>query len=206
MKSRISAVVSATLCAVGVSTAGTAVAQQSTPPPARDSFNMPYQSGFWGTAGLSFGRAKLHAPCPAGAACDLRDNTSWRAFVGGKFNNIIGGEVGLMDLGDYGRGGGQTTARGLDLTLVAGVPLPVGPNSSIYGKLGAAYIRTNVSGPTGLTEGKESGWGPRVGIGAQFGFTQNWAVRFDADRYRVQFPGSNQNIDTYMIGAQYSFR
>jgi OOP family OmpA-OmpF porin len=204
MKSGSFALTSLAAFVIGSGAIGSALAQQS-PPPAR-SFNMPYQSGFWGTAGLSFGRAKLHAPCPAGAACDLRDNTSWRAFVGGRFNNIVGGEIGLMDLGDYGRGGGQTTARGLDLTLVAGVPIPAGQNSSIFGKLGAAYIRTNVAGPTGLTEGKESGWGPRVGIGAQFGFTQNWAVRFDVDRYRVQFPDTNHNIDTYMIGAQYSFR
>jgi opacity protein-like surface antigen len=90
---------------------------------------------------------------------------------------------------------------------VAGFPLPVGQNTSIFGKLGTSYIRTNVSGgAAGLSTGRESGWGPRVGIGAQLGITQNWAVRLDADRYRVQFPGSNQNIDTYMIGAQYSFR
>jgi opacity protein-like surface antigen len=195
------------IAALGLGSSSIAFSQQTNPPPARDSFTMPYQSGFWGHAGLSVGRAKLHANCPAGATCDLRDNSSWRIFGGGKFNNTFGAEVGLMDLGDFERGGGHTTARGLDLTLVAGFPLPVGQNTSIFGKLGTSYIRTNVSGgAAGLSTGRESGWGPRVGIGAQLGITQNWAVRLDADRYRVQFPGSNQNIDTYMIGAQYSFR
>jgi opacity protein-like surface antigen len=163
---------------------------------------MPYQSGFWGTAGLSLGRTKLHAPCPGGADCDLRDN-AWRAHVGGKFNNIIGAEVGLLDLGDWSRGGGNTKVRGVDLALIAGVP--IGQNASVFGKFGGAYMRTNVSG-TGLTTGKESGWGPKLGIGAQIGLTQNWAVRLDADRYRIDVPGSTQNVDSFMVGAQYSFR
>lgn len=193
------------LAALALGFSNLAFSQQANPPPPRDSLAMPYQSGFWGNAGLSLGRAKLHAPCPAGASCDLRDNAAWRAFVGGKFNNIVGAEVGLMDLGDFERGGGHTTARGLDLAVVAGVPIPVGQNSSVFGKLGAAYVRTNVSG-TGLTTGRESGWGPRIGVGASIGITQNWAVRLDADRYRVDLPGSTQNIDTYMVGAQYSFR
>jgi opacity protein-like surface antigen len=194
------------IAALGAGFSSFAFSQQTSPPPARDTFTMPYQSGFWGHAGLSVGRAKLHADCPAGAACDLRDNSSWRVFGGGKFNNMFGAEAGLMDLGDFERGGGHTTARGLDLALVAGFPLPVGQNSSIFGKLGTSYIRTNVGG-TGLKTGKESGWGPRVGVGVQLGVTQNWAARLDADRYRVEFPGSSkQNIDTYMIGAQYSFR
>jgi opacity protein-like surface antigen len=198
--------VAMSIAALGVGFSSVAFSQQSNPPPARDTLNMPYQSGFWGHAGASVGRAKLHADCPAGASCDLRDNSAWRVFGGGKFNNTFGAEIGLMDLGDFERGGGHTTARGLDLALVAGFPLPVGQNSSIFGKLGTSYIRTNVDG-AGLRTGKESGWGPRIGAGAQLGVTQNWAVRLDADRYRVEFPGSNkQNIDTYMIGAQYSFR
>jgi opacity protein-like surface antigen len=196
--------VAMSVAALGVGLSSAAFSQTNAPP-ARDGLNMPYQSGFWGNAGLSVGRAKLHANCPAGATCDLRDNSSWRVFAGGKFNNMFGAEVGLMDLGDFERGGGHTTARGLDLALVAGFPLPVGQNSSIFGKLGTSYIRTNVGG-VGLQTGKESGWGPRVGVGAQLGVTQNWAVRLDADRYRVEFPGTKQNIDTYMIGAQYSFR
>jgi opacity protein-like surface antigen len=193
------------IAALGLGFSSIAFSQQTNPPPARDSLNMPYQSGFWGHAGLSVGRAKLHADCPAGANCDLRDNSSWRVFGGGKFNNNFGAEVGLMDLGDFERGGGHTTSRGLDLALLAGVPVPVGQNSSVFGKLGASYLRTHVAG-SGFTTGKENGWGPRVGVGAQFGLTQNWAIRLDADRYRVRFPGSHQNIDTYMVGAQYSFR
>jgi OOP family OmpA-OmpF porin len=192
--------------ATGSLATGSAFAQQTTPAPVRDSnsWTMPYQPGFWGHAGASYGRSKLHAPCPPGDSCEVRDR-AWRVFGGGKFNNIFGAEVGFINLGDFKRGGGETESRGLDVALVAGVP--IGAHSSIFGKLGGAYMRTTVSGSTpGLTSGRETGWGPRVGVGAQIGLTQSWAIRLDADRYRVDLPGSTENVDTYMLGAQYAFR
>jgi OOP family OmpA-OmpF porin len=184
---------------------GNALAQQtSTPAPQADSWAMPYQSGFWGNVGLSYGRSKLHADCPPGPECDLRDQ-AWRAYVGGKFNNIFGAEIGFLDLGQFNRGGGDTKSRGADLALIAGFPL--GQHSSIFGKAGLTYMRTDVSGTSaGMATGRESGWGPRVGLGAQIGITQNWALRLDADRYRIDLPGSTQNVDTYMAGVMYSFR
>ena len=43
--------------------------------------------------------------------------------------------------------------------------------------------------------------------GAQMGVTKNWAVRLDLDRYRPKFPGNTgrENLDTLMLGVQYSF-
>jgi len=193
----------AATCLAALGSSGAALAQQQNAPDAsQNRLNLPHERGFWGYAGASIGRSKLHAPCPAGANCDLRDQ-DWRVYGGGKFNNILGAEVGLGQLGDFSRGGGQTTARGLDAKLTAGVP--IGENSSVFGKLGIAYVRTNVSG-AGLATGHESSWGPTYGLGAQIGLTKNWAIRGDIDRYRIQLPGTKQNLDTYMIGAQYTFR
>jgi hypothetical protein len=152
--------------------------------------------------GFGVGRGKLHASCPAGFNCDLRDQ-AWRVYGGTKFNNIVGAEVGLMDLGSWDRGGGTTTARGVDAKLTAG--WPIGENSSIFGKLGLAYVRTNVTG-TGLTTGSDRQWVPTYGVGGQVGLGRNWAVRGDIDRYRAHFAEGRDNIDTYMIGAQYTFR
>jgi OOP family OmpA-OmpF porin len=193
------------IATLGVALAFPTFAQQTTSAADGTGLRMPYQSGFWGHAGLNLGRSHLHGSCPAGFSCDSRD-TSWKAYVGGKFNNTFGLEVGLMDLGEFSRGGGNTTARGLDIALLAGVP--VGQNSSIFAKLGTAYTRTNVGGVAtpGFTTGHESGWGSRYGIGASIGIAQNWAVRLDADRYRVRFAGPRENIDTFTIGAQYSFK
>jgi hypothetical protein len=67
---------------------------------------MPHERGFWGHAGVSFGQSKLQIDCPSGFGCDDTDQV-WKAYVGGRFNNIIGLEFGLMHLGKYGgeRGG-----------------------------------------------------------------------------------------------------
>jgi hypothetical protein len=191
------------LATLGPASVALAQQQQTNPPPPEQSrLNMPHERGFWGHAGIGLGRSKLHAPCPAGANCDLRDQT-WRAYAGGKFNNTIGTEIGVLDLGDWSRGGGHTTARGVDAKLTAGVP--IGQNSSVFGKLGLAYLRTNVGG-AGLANGSESAWTPTYGIGAQAGLSKNWAIRGDIDRYRIQLPGAKDNVDSYMIGAQYTFQ
>jgi hypothetical protein len=38
------------------------------------------------------------------------------------------------------------------------------------------------------------------------GITPNWAVRADVDRYRVRLPEGRQDLDTFTLGAQYTFR
>ena len=44
------------------------------------------------------------------------------------------------------------------------------------------------------------------GVGAQLGLTPNWALRADYDRYRLQFPGPEEDIDALTLGVQYTFR
>lgn len=188
----------ASLAALGVAHAVPAAAQATS-----GGLRMPYEAGFWGHVGLSLGRSEIDANC-FGGACDDRDN-AWRVFGGGRFNNTFGGEIGFVDFGDFSRGNGRTEARGLDLAVTAG--WPIATNTSVFGKLGMIYARGEVSGTAaGLQTGRESGWGPRLGVGAQIGLTQNWAIRADWDRYRVRFPGGRDSIDTLTIGAQYSFR
>ncbi len=171
---------------------------------ARTGLNMPYERGFWGHVGASAGGSRFDAACPV-TPCDDSDQ-AFRVFAGGSFNNTIGAEIAWVNLGEWGRGGDDTDAQALDLALTAGFPL--GRNSSIFGKLGAAYTRAEVGpGSAGLTTGKEDGWGPRYGLGAKGGLTDNWAVRADWDRYRIKLPGSNkEDVDTLTLGAQYSFR
>jgi OOP family OmpA-OmpF porin len=155
-------------------------------------------------AGISVGRADIDHSCPVGFSCDDRD-TTFRAFAGTHFNSILGLEVGALDLGKYSRDGGETKGWGADIAATAGIP--IGTNGSVFGKLGAVYARTEVSGiAPGLQTGKESGWGPRWGVGGQLGLTQNWALRADWDRYRVQFPGQKEDLDTLSLGVQYTFR
>jgi OmpA-OmpF porin, OOP family len=176
-------------------------AQQSTSG-AGSGLRMPYERGFWGHAGLSVGRSNFQGDCALN--CDDTDNT-FRVFAGGSFNSTIGAEIGLLNLGEFNRGGGNTKAHGTDLALTAG--WPIGTSSSVFAKIGAVYTRTDVSGTAvGLRTGKENGWGPRIGVGATIGFAPNWALRADWDRYRAQFVGEKENIDTLTLGVQYIFR
>lgn len=178
---------------------------QSTSTDAGTGWTMPHQSGFWGHAGVSLGGSQIDASCPAGDPCDQEDQ-AFRVFAGGRFNNIIGGELAYVNFGEFERGGGKTDADALDLTLIAGVPFA--NNWSVFGKLGAIYSNVDVSGSApGLATGGENGWGWRAGVGLQMGLTQNWAIRADLDRYELAMPGgSEETVDALLIGAQYTFR
>ena len=204
MHLRISTTI-AVLAALGIVASQAASAQTTTTAPSTsaDNWRMPYQSGFWGHAGASFGQSKLRLGCPSGASCDSND-TAWRLFAGGRFNNAFGLELGVVNYGKFGRGGGDTEGWGLDIPVLLG--FPIGRNSSIFAKAGINYSRMEVSGTPGLVQaGKESGWGPRFGLGAQIGLTPQWAIRGDWDTYRVRFPGERDRIDTLTVGAQYNF-
>jgi OOP family OmpA-OmpF porin len=197
MNSRSALLVSTTLAFAAL--APVAAAQSSS-----GGLNMPYQRDFWGYAGLSYGQARLDATCPPGTGCDDTDQ-GFRIFGGGRFKGILGGELAWLKLGDFSRAGGETDAKALDLALTAGVPFA--NNWSVFAKLGAIYGRTTVSGTAaGLQTGDADGFGPRFGLGLQAGLTQNWALRADWDRYRFKMPGGHENIDTLMLGVQYSFR
>jgi OOP family OmpA-OmpF porin len=195
------------LATLGIAAPALALAQQtSAPPRAPDSWRMPYERGFWGHAGVNFGQSKLKAgdSCISGFRCDEKDQT-FRLYAGGRMNNAVGLEAGLFNIGTFTRGGGETDGYGVDLTLIAGVP--IGANSAVFGKLGAAYARTEVEGSApGLDTGTERGWGPRYGIGAQVGLTPQWAARVDFDRYRLDFAGGREDVDAITLGAQYTFR
>ena len=169
-----------------------------------DTWRMPYQSGFWGHAGASVGQSELKLGCPPGGSCDDKD-TAYRVFAGGRFNRTFGLELGLVSYGTFDRGGGETDGWGLDIPLLLG--LPIGANSSVFGKAGVHYSRMDVGGnPALMQTGEESGWGPRYGLGAQIGLTPQWAIRGDWDRYHVRFPGTKDDVDTLTVGAQYTFR
>jgi hypothetical protein len=169
-----------------------------------DTFRMPYERGFWGHAGISFGQSKLDAGCPAGFPCDDKDQT-FRLYAGGRFNNAIGLELGVLNPGVFRRGGGETDGWAADAALIAGIP--IGANSSIFGKLGVIYARTEVTGiAPGLRTGKERGFGGRWGLGAQVGLTKEWALRADFDRYLLPLPGDHEDLETLTLGVQYTFR
>jgi OmpA-OmpF porin, OOP family len=145
--------------------------------------------------GISVGEGKL----------DSDKETAYRAFAGTHFNRYLGIELGLANLGKFGSGAGEAEVLAADIGATAGIP--IGASSSVFAKLGAAYTETKVSG-LALPNGKERNWSPRWGVGGQLGFSPNWALRVDWDRYQdVSFAGGREeDVDSLMLGLQYSFR
>ena len=191
------------LTAVSLALAAPAFAQPTST--TTDTWRLPHERGFWGHAGISFGQSKLDIRCPAGFGCDDKDQF-YKLYAGGRFNNAIGLEIGVMNFGKFTAGGGESDGWGADAAIVAGIP--IGANSSVFGKLGVVYARTETTAVpgTGITIGKESGFGGRWGVGAQLGLTKEWALRADFDRYRVPFPGDHEDVEALTLGVQYTFR
>lgn len=193
----------ATLVALGLALGAPALAQPTTT--TTDTWRMPYERGFWGHAGISFGQSKLDdLQCTSGFSCDDKDQ-AFKLYAGGRFSNIFGLEVGALNFGKFSANGGEADGWGADAALIAGIP--IGANSSIFGKLGVIYARTETSSSVaGISTGKERGFGGRWGVGGQLGLTKEWAIRADYDRYRLPFPGDHRDLETMMLGVQYTFR
>lgn len=194
--------------AAGLALAAPAFAQTTTTPTTPTTTTTetrwPHEKGFWGHVGLSFGQSKLDEGCVAGFPCDDKDQ-AFKLYGGGRFNNTFGLEVGVLNFGKFSGGGGETDGWGADAALLAGIP--IGANSAIFAKAGVIYARTEVSGTApGLATGKERGFGGRWGVGGQLGLTKDWALRADFDRYRIAAPGDHRDLETMMIGVQYTIR
>lgn len=196
MDAIVKTLLSATLALTATMAALPAVAQPT------DTWTMPYQSQFWtsGHIGAAIGRAKSDIPCPPGGTCDDKTN-GFKVFAGGRFNNVLGGEVTYLKTGAFERRpGGDVDMQALNFGLLAGIPLPM--NSSVFGKLGVLW------GHTEAAELSQNGWGPSFGVGAMIGVTRHVALRADWDRYRFKMPGGGgdrENIDMLTLGAQYTF-
>lgn len=197
-----------TLVALGLALTAPALAQQpaaQSTTTTTDTWRMPYERGFWGHAGISFGQSKLDdLQCAPGFPCEDKDQ-AFRVYAGGRFSNIFGLEIGALNIGKYQANGGEADGWGADIALLAGIP--IGANSAIFAKVGTIYARTEVASDVpGAPSGKERGFGFRYGVGGQLGLTREWALRADYDRYDVAFPGDHRDLETVMLGVQYTFR
>lgn len=192
------------LAALSLTTASLALpaAAQPTDTTGSNSWRMPYQSDFWttGHVGAALGRGRSDIPCPSGGSCDSNTN-AFKVFAGGRFNNVLGGEVTYLKTGEFSRSpGGDIDMQALNFGALLGIPLP--HNSSVFAKAGVLWGHTEAGDQT------QNGWGPSFGLGGMIGLTRSIALRVDWDRWRFKLPaggGDRENIDTFTIGAQYTF-
>jgi OmpA-like transmembrane domain len=93
---------------------------------------IPYTS--YGNVGVGAGRSEFDlGRCAPGFACDDKD-TGYKVYTGGKFSRLLGVEAGYAYLGRGQANGGDEKAQGINVSLVAN--LPIGDMFNIYAKGG----------------------------------------------------------------------
>ena len=97
--------------------------------------------------GFNLGRSRYNLPC--GSATLLCDDTdrSVQLYAGKMIGDFWGVELGYLNMGRVARLGGETSATGLNLSLVGKAPL--GHSFGVFGKVGTTYGRAESSALAG---------------------------------------------------------
>lgn len=179
-------------------------AQSSTTPAPRSGYSM-YAPGS-AYIGFNVGQSNLNLSNGNNLFGIERNKNTYNLYGGSYFNDYLGLEIGYADFGNISRGGGQTKAEGFNIGLVG--KLPLSPSFNLLGRLGTTYGRTDVSSniTSGVTAGKETGWGGSYGIGAEFAFSPQVSAVLQYDEYNLKFAGGNRDrINTTSLGLRYRF-
>lgn len=144
-------------------------------------------------------------------------NFAYKLFAGKQLGRHFAIEAGYFDLGKFGFDAtmtppgslsGRASFRGANLDLLA--QLPFTERLSAYARLGANYTKTNttfsgnrlfaVTNPTA----SENKINPKLGLGLEYKLNESWAVRGEAERYRVADAVHNRgDVDFYSINLVY---
>jgi OmpA-OmpF porin, OOP family len=156
-----------------------------------------------GYVGASVGESKFDIDCASGFSCD-RKTTGFKIFTGGRFHDIIGLELSILELGKSDRAGGSTRARGANLSVIGNLPL--NDRVSLFGRVGGTYGWTKTeSNSSAIASGKDHGFGLGYGAGLNFNLSTNWGLRAEWERHRFQFVNEKSDIDLYSVGFNYKF-
>ncbi len=143
----------------------------------------------------------------------------YKLFAGYDFNRFFALEGGYFDPGRFGYLAGTTPAGQLrgnmrlnGVNLDALGFLPFTPKFSAFGRFGVNYakVRDSFVG-TGAVNALTPDRNQRdanynFGFGLQYGFTSFFAMRAEAERFRINDPvGPNGDVDLYSIGLLYKF-
>jgi OOP family OmpA-OmpF porin len=147
---------------------------------------------------------------------DQRDR-GFKLFVGKQLNQYFAIEGGYFDLGSYRFDAlttanravtGDTKLRGLNVDVVG--QLPLSERFSILGRVGAQYTRTKTdyNGAAITVPGNryssDTSFGPKVGLGLEYKFSEALAARVEMERNRINSGvGQRGNVDLISIGLVY---
>lgn len=142
----------------------------------------------------------------------------YKLFAGYQLNQYIGVEGGFFDLGDFNYSTftsptstyyGKLDVRGINLDLVASAPLTERLSGFLRVGVNYAEARNNFGG-TGMTpiyvSSKGRDLNGKGGLGLQYAFSDNWAMRLEAERYRINDSISQMaDVHMYSLGVVYRF-
>jgi len=167
-------------------------------------------------------RAGLAGQGLATTSFDERDHDSgYKVFGGYQFNRYFALEAGFFDLGSFGYTattspsgtlGGDIRIKGLNLDLV-GI-WPITDKFSALARVGVTSARTTgqfaATGaalmPYPSASTSERGTNIKFGAGLMYDFTPSWAVRLEAERYRINDSvGNKGHADMVSVGLVYRF-
>lgn len=149
---------------------------------------------------------------------DERD-AGFKIFGGYRFNRYFALEGGYFDLGKFGFTAntlpagtlsGRIKVKGVNLDLVGFIPFT--EEFAAFGRVGANYAEAKDSfAATGLVNvldpnHRERDTNYKFGGGLQYAFTPSFAMRAEAERYRINDAvGNDGDIDLYTLGVVFGF-
>lgn len=152
-----------------------------------------------GYAGINLGKPDWRPGCTTGFDCDDADASVY-IYTGGLINEVLGLELGYVNTGSAHRNGGSLRAQGVNLSLVARVPLGA---FNVFAKAGGLYGQTKVSADpaAGITTGTERGWGATYAAGVGYDFNRQMGVVLEWARNEFRVPaGGRDDVDTLSLG------
>ncbi|MET0279527.1 MAG: OmpA family protein [Steroidobacteraceae bacterium] len=150
---------------------------------------------------------------------DDNDHFAYKAFAGYDFSRYFAMEGGYFDPGRFGYLAGTTPPGSLrgnmrlnGVNLDALAFLPMGDRFSLFGRVGANYaeVRDAFVGSGSVNvltpDRSERNLNYKFGAGMQWLFTPSFAMRAEAERYRIDDPTDRKaDIDMFSIGLLYRF-
>ncbi|MDP1935995.1 MAG: outer membrane protein transport protein [Hylemonella sp.] len=154
-------------------------------------------------AGFEFGQSQYR---DVDATTANTRTEGWKVYSGYQFNKYLGVEGGYVNLNDMtARTGTVITNIDTDAwTLAAVVSYPLTENLSVSGKLGAAYMLSDINEKDGAQLEVRSGddsYEPNYGVGVSYALLDNLSLRAEWER----FDRKDYNIDLMTAGFAVKF-
>ena len=122
---------------------------------------------------------------------------SGKLFGGYQIAPGLAVEAGVADLGRSSNASGTIKSHGEYLDAVGSIPLAHG--FSLLGSAGIDHVDLDTS------NGDDSGFGLKLGAGAEYSLSPNASLRAEYERYQASSFGTHPSVGQYTIGVRVGF-